>query len=96
MNEMVDNTFFMDFSIADVFGANAVKDTFNRAFKEWKDDYKMLTALVITLNHKIWQHYEAENNELALVYDELWKKADQYAFDTLKDDELEYFIEVTD
>lgn len=96
MNEMVDNTFFMDFSIADVFGANAVKDTFNRAFKEWKDNYKMLTALVITLNHKIWQHYEAENNELALVYDELWKKADQYAFDTLKDDELEYFIEVTD
>ena len=96
MNEMVDNTFFMDFSIADVFGANAVKDTFNRAFKEWKDNYKMLTALVITLNHKIWQHYEAENNELALVYDELWKKADQYAFDTLKDDELEYFLEVTD
>ena len=96
MNEMVDNTFFMDFSIADVFGANAVKDTFNRAFKEWKDNYKMLTALVIALNHKIWQHYEAENNELALVYDELWKKADQYAFDTLKDDELEYFIEVTD
>ena len=96
MNEMVDNTFFMDFSIAGVFGANAVKDTFNRAFKEWKSDYKMLTALVITLNHKIWQHYEAENNELALVYDELWKKADQYAFDTLKDDKLEYFIEVTD
>ena len=96
MNEMVDNTFFMDFSIADVFGANAVKDTFNRAFKEWKDNYKMLTALVITLNHKIWQHYEAENNELALVYDKLWKEADQYAFDTLKDDELKYFIEVTD
>ena len=96
MNEMVDNTFFMDFSIADVFGANAVKDTFNRAFKEWKDNYKMLTALVITLNHKIWQHYEAENNALALVYDELWKQADQYACNTLKDEELEYFLEVTD
>ena len=99
MNELYDmaeNTFWMDFSIADVFGANAVRDTFKRAFNECKDDYKMLTALVITLNHKIWQHYEAENNELSLVYDELWKKADQYALDTLKDDELEYFIEVTD
>lgn len=96
MNEMVDNTFWMDFTIADAFGANAVKGTFNRAFKGWKDDYKMLTALVITLNHKIWQHYEAENNELALVYDELWKKADQYAYDTLKDEALEYFLEVTD
>ena len=96
MNEMVDNTFFMDFSIADVFGSNAVKDTYNRAFKEWKGNYKMLTALVITLNHKIWQHYEAKNHELATLYNELWEKADQYAFDTLKDEALEYFIEMTD
>lgn len=29
-------TFWMDFSIADRFGAAAVKDTFNRAFAEWK------------------------------------------------------------
>ena len=99
MNELYDmaeNTFFMDFSMADVFGANAVKDTYKRAFNEWKDDYKMLTALVVTLNHKIWQHYEAGNNKLALVYDELWKEADQYACDTLKDEALKYFLEVTD
>ena len=96
MNEIVDNTFFMDFSIADAFGVNAVKDTYKRAFNEWKDDYKMLTALVITLNHKIWQHYEAKNDKLASLYDELWRKADQYACDTLKDDALQYFIEVTD
>ena len=99
MNELYDmaeNTFFMDFSIADVFGVNAVKDTYQRAFNEWKDDYKMLTALVITLNHKIWQHYEAKNNTLASLYDELWKKADQYACDTLKDEALRYFLEVTD
>ena len=99
MNELYDmaeNTFFMDFSIADVFGANAVKDTYKRAFNEWKDDYKMLTALVITLNHKIYQHYEAKNNKLAVLYDELWKQADQYAYNTLKDEELEYFLSITD
>lgn len=96
MNEIVDNTFFMDFTIADAFGVNAIKDTFNRAFKEWKSDYKMLTALVITLNHKIWQHYEAENNKLASLYNELWEQADQYAYNTLKDEALEYFLEVTD
>ena len=65
MNEIVDNTFFMDFSIADAFGVNAVRDTYKRAFEEWKDDYKMLTALVITLNHKIWKHYEAEKDKVA-------------------------------
>ena len=96
MNEMADNTFWMDFTIADASGVNAIKDTFNRAFNEWKDDYKMLTALVIVLNHKIWQHYEAENNKLASVYNELWEKADQYACNTLKDEALKYFLEVTD
>ena len=96
MNELVDNTFWMDFTIADAFGVNAIKDTFKRAFEEWKDDYKMLTALVIILNHKIWQHYEAKNNKLATLYNELWENADQYAFNTLKDEALEYFIEMTD
>ena len=30
-------TFWQDFSIADRFGIDAVKDTYNRAFKEWKN-----------------------------------------------------------
>ena len=29
-------TFFEDFSTAEAFGADAVKGTYNRAFKEWK------------------------------------------------------------
>ena len=96
MNEMVDNTFFMDFTIADAFGVKAIQDTYNRAFKEWKSDYKMLTALVVTLNHKIWEHYEADHNELAELYDQLWRTADEYAYTHLTDDALAYFLEVTD
>lgn len=38
-------TFWQDFSIADRFGADAVKDTFNRAFAEWKTDHVYLTEL---------------------------------------------------
>ena len=51
-------TFWEDFSIADRFGLAAVLDTFNRAFREWKGDYKFLTELTLVLNHKIWQYYE--------------------------------------
>lgn len=88
-------TFRMDFSIADRFGKSAIKDTFNRAFREWKTDYRYLTDLVITLNHKIWQYYET-NKEYAELYNELWEKADAYACDNLKGDELSYFYEMTD
>ena len=51
-------TFWSDFSMAEQFGIEAVKDTFKRAFEEWKGDYKFLTELVMVLNHKIWQWYE--------------------------------------
>ena len=96
MNEMIDNTFWMDFTIADAFGVNAIKDIFNRAFKEWKGDYQMLTALVVTLNHKIWEHYEHHNDDLAKLYDSLWRQAEDYALTNLKGDELQYYYDVTD
>ena len=88
-------TFWSDFSIADAFGTDAIKDTFNRAFKEWKSDYIYLTELVMVLNHKIWQWYE-KNPEYGKLYDELWGKADEYALDNLKGEELSYFLHTTD
>ena len=96
MEGLVSNTFWMDFTIADRCGVNAIKDTFNRAFKEWKGDYQMLTALVVTLNHKIWEHYEHHNDDLAKLYDSLWRQAEDYALTNLKDDELQYYYDVTD
>lgn len=88
-------TFFQDFSIADNYGISAIKDTYNRAFKAWKNDYKYLTELVMVLNWKIWQHYE-KNEDVAKVYQELWEQADAYAMDNLKGEELEYFLSTTD
>ena len=58
-------TFMMDFSIADKFGITAIKDTYKRAFEEWKDSYVYLTELVIVLNLKIWEWYE-KNEDVAL------------------------------
>lgn len=93
---VIDNTFFMDFTIADAFGKYAIQDTFDRAFNEWKDDYEYLTALVIALNHKIWQHYEEGSDGYAKLYNDLWEKADAYACDNLKGEELAYFYRETD
>lgn len=89
-------TFWDDFSIADVFGIDAVKDTFDRAFSEWKTNHVYLTELVLVLNHKLWQHYSRKKEELARCYERLWRVAENYALETLKDDELEYYYRITD
>lgn len=88
-------TFWEDFSIADVFGADAIKDTFKRAFNEWKKNYVYLTELVIVLNHKIFAWYE-KNRVVAKLYSELWEQADAYAMDNLKGEELGFFLDTTD
>ena len=89
-------TFWDDFSIAErMEGVAGVKGTFNRAFKQWKDEYVYLTELVMVLNHKIWQHYE-KNEELAMLYERLWQQADAYACEHLSGDELQYFYSTTD
>lgn len=88
-------TFWDDFTIADRFGLSAIKDTYKRAFNEWKNDYKYLTELVLVLNHKIWQYHE-KHPEVATLYNSLWEKTDLYAMDNLKEDELSYFLRVID
>ena len=88
-------TFFQDFSIADAFGVNAIKDTYERGLEYAKTDYKVLTEFVMVLNWKIWEHYET-NEALARVYNDLWEKADAFAMDYLTGDELSYFFRTTD
>ena len=88
-------TFYEDFSIADNFGEEAIEDTYNRAFKNWKEDYKYLTELVIVLNWKIWAWYE-KDYKIAKLYDTLWRKTQDYALKHLTGEELTYYLRTTD
>lgn len=90
------STFYADFSVADVYGPEAIRDTYARAFGEWKSNYKMLTELVAALNHKIWYWHGLQDTEYAELYDGLWKEADAYGIDNLKGEELTYFTMVLD
>ena len=89
-------TFWTDFSIADMFGTDAVKDTYKRAFEEWKNDYKYLTELVMVLNWKIWEHWDKGRTELAEVYDQYWRECYDYGLNNHKGDELTYFWRTLD
>lgn len=88
-------TFYEDFSIADAFGVSAIKDTYRNAFMNWKSDYKYITEFIMALNWKIHEHY-GRNDEYAEVYDELWRKADEWAMENLKGEALQYYLRTTD
>lgn len=88
-------TFWTDFTTADKFGADAVQDTFDRAFPEWRGHVVYLTELVLVLNWKIEEHFK-QNKALADLYDKLWKQADEFALQNLKGSEISYFLDVTD
>lgn len=89
-------TFWMDFTIADKFGIEAVKDTFKRAFSEWKTDYIYLTELTLVINWKCWEHYEKNNIEISKLYSEYYYQLREYGLDNLKGKELTYFIKTLD
>ena len=88
-------TFWDDFSVAEMFGSDAVIHTFNIAFREWHNNFKYLTELVLVLNHKIWLHNE-QDVKLAKLYDKLWTTADRYAVEHLQGEELDYYYRVLD
>lgn len=92
------STFWQDFTIAEAFGIGAIHDTYDRAFREWKDDYKMLTELVLVLNWKIWQWWEreGENSEYAKYYNTIWDLTALYADSHLKGEEMDYYFSVID
>ena len=66
-------TFAMDYEIAECFGIDAIKDTF-QGCKPWIANYKYWTELVMVLNWYIWKH---AHDPLGLVYDSLWREAEE-------------------
>lgn len=90
------STFYEDFSIGERFTESGVSQTYHKIFREWKDDYRYLTELVMVLNWKIWEHYENGNLKMAEQYNTYWIWASQYAENTLKGEELQYYYRTID
>ena len=88
-------TFFEDFSIADEFGEEAIKDTWKNAFKAWKHNHVYLTELAIVMsNESCW--WWDKNKEISILYAELYRKTDAYCMEHLKGEELAFYINATD
>lgn len=88
-------TFYTDLSIADGFGINAIKDTYNRVIEAWMDNVEFITEFCMALNWKSWEWSE-KNREYCELYCRLWEELDNYLYDHLKGDDLTYYLRTTD
>ena len=77
-------TFWQDFTIADAFGYNAVVDTYNRAFNDWKNNIIYVTELAMVMSWKSFEHYEKHN------------KKDAWCLDNFKGKDLQHYLKTTD
>jgi hypothetical protein len=88
-------TFFEDFNIAEEFGIEGVRETFNNAFSSWKYNHIYLTELAIVMSNNSIARYET-NRELSMVYAECYHKVDDYCMNNLKGSSLEFYMKTTD
>jgi len=90
-------TFESDFRIADKFGIPAIKDTFQRAFAEWKNDPVYLSELSVICNYSLWHYYEMGNMPYAELYEKLWIQCENEAYRDDQDPEfIRKYFEITD
>ena len=88
-------TFWEEFSLSDRYGPEGVVEHYKLVFDQWKDNVKFLTELVLVLNLKIASWF-CVDDDLGRTYEALWKMTDAYALDTLKGDDLHYYLNTLD
>ena len=88
-------TFWQTFTLADVFGADLIKETYRGAFDSSRNNYIDLTELCLVLDWKRKEHTENENGALARLYDNLYQLCAAWATSNLTGRALEYFRSVT-
>lgn len=95
-NYETQTTFWGDFTIAELSGGiDAIKDTFDRAFNEWKTNKVFCTELAMVLNHKSWKH--VDNVDLSKLYADLFYKVQDYVYSDACDKDFQnYYWEITD
>lgn len=93
-------TLWGDFGVADIFVLNgmepdAVQDTFNRCFEEFKDDKDYGTELAMVLNHKAWEHDRENHNKLTSLYIKLFYELQDYILNNWSEKDKSYYLKIT-
>ena len=89
-------TFWGDFSVAELFGEEAIRDTYKRAKAEWSTDRIYGTELSMVLNYKCWYWYEEQHMKFSRLYSELWEEYQSWVLENWGSEDLGYYLRVTD
>lgn len=89
-------TFYSDLTIADCFGIEAIKDTYNRVVRDWFDNTEYFTEFVMSLNYKCWEMYDKGNEALSRLYGDLFQQAQDKVYDEWDKEAADYYWRTTD
>jgi len=95
LNYRFETPFWELFSLSEGLSPETIRKNYGDVFPVCQDNLTYLTELVLVLNLKIWQWYKKDDT-IGRTYDELWKKTDAYALQTLKGEDLHYYLSTLD
>jgi len=91
-----ETTFFDDYKIANAFGLEAIKDTYKRAYNDWKDNVVYMKEMTYVLNIMCWHFYEENKIEFSKLYEDLYYECYDKCLDHFKCEDLHEYCEFLD
>lgn len=93
--------FWGQFDTVEEYGESEIENLASIIFDDCKDDdIKVLTDLIMVINHKSWDHHQWGNDILAKLYADLYYEYYERAIDYLenenREEDLRYFIRTLD
>ncbi len=83
--------FWEDFTQAEAFGTTSIRTRFGLAFDKYKDNPEVMADLVSTTKVEA-STQKVSNHAFSELYDELWKKAEDYATMNYDSKDLNEFL----
>lgn len=89
-------TFWEDFTLAEIYGIPSIKDTYNRAVREWRYNVEYYTELTMVVNWKSWYWHYAGNYQLSEMYADYYYELYNWGLNNYTDEDLNYFWRTLD
>ena len=84
------SVFFSDFSLAEIFGADAIQEAYDEAIETWGHNAAMSTVFEDAVKQKILQHTNAGNVIYTHIYERLFHDIKQRNEEAWRETEFSY------